>query len=180
MRKIYIIKCKEYIGIGVHSDPYRKYEKVQTFNPYPVELCEVYDMTVDLTDGQILYTFRHKKHKGIWYRMELDEAKRVIENLLSMKKDDLKNLKRRKMGKLKGTTDPKIIAHRQYIKDLKSNGDITITDDVLKAIMTSGWGMPKHKATKLGIPYPLRNGWRNMLIGKKIPISLCKSLLSDI
>ena len=69
---------------------------------------------------------------------------------------------------------------RDLIKESDNHGEIEVTEAVLKAMMTSGCGMPKKKAEALGIPYPLKSGWRRNIIGKTVSMRLVKSLLSDL
>ena len=104
----------------------------------------------------------------------------IIEPVLKMTPSEINNLKMKNKTKGMKTKDSKILLTRDLIRESDSSGDIEITESIMKSMMTAGIGLPKYKADQLGIKYPLRKGWFKNMIGKKIPITLCKKLLSDI
>ena len=181
MKYIYIIKCREYTSLGISHDPVKRLSKMQVNNPYDCELIISYPVKVALADTQILKLVSMHKHRSIWYNATPSQLIEIIEPIMSMRPIEIENLKNSLKSKsTEKTKDREILSTREVIKNSSLSGEIEITEVILKSMMTRGWGMPASKAKRLGIKYPLSKGWQKKIIGKRIPMELCKDLLSNL
>ena len=171
MSRIYIIKCNEYIKVGISNDPKRRLKDLQTSNPYKLKLLSVYQPKQPVIAERVIHALLDKYHeRGEWFNCSFDIADKVITEFCELTSDQVKQMKVDTIDKADIKKQYKAFRRENSytLKKETKTAEIEITDKVLESIMTRGCGMPKSKAGLLGLKFPLKRGWRKKVIGLMI------------
>jgi len=63
---LYLIRCEQYIKIGVSDAPKKRIATIQTSNPTPIEVLAVIPGSYDL-EAEMHKRFSHLRHNGEWF-----------------------------------------------------------------------------------------------------------------
>lgn len=97
MDKIYLIKSlnEGIYKIGVSKNPNKRLKEIQTGNPAPVEIVQLYETEMAYKVEKALHNrYSHFNTHGEWFELSIKEEMSFLETCASIEKTfkDLKNL----------------------------------------------------------------------------------------
>lgn len=97
MDKIYLIKSlnEGIYKIGVSKNPNKRLKEIQTGNPAPVEIVQLYETEMAYKVEKALHNrYSHFNTHGEWFELSIKEETSFLETCASIEKTfkDLKNL----------------------------------------------------------------------------------------
>lgn len=160
--------------------PKSRLESFKTGNPYAVRVV----FSLRRQDYNKLERAAHRElrdyhHCREWFKCSPEIAKEAIlkcasEPYKTRHKKDIQAALSGELSRSHSAFSSRYIKHQkkrsEVIESIQENGSdvIELTEQIIKAGMTGGKGMPSHKAKILGLKFPLKKGWIKKLVGVEL------------
>lgn len=147
MQYLYLIKCQQFVKIGVANDVQNRIAQLSTGNPFKLELLAVFAFeSANTVEAALHQRFLDKRKRGEWFVLSLQELRTLRNVCLLLGGDELDVLP---------TVQEKEIEEEELLAEAPANG----AKYDYAAMFADGWRMePTSSKGKNGVYWCWRKG----------------------